>query len=338
MKPDTTIKKMGCLKLAYRTDYTALKVVQGGLYSSEKGCAGSYRYGMNGQEKDDEIVGSGNIYTAAFWEYDARIGRRWNLDPKPQISISDYACFANNPIWFTDPLGDEVDVKHRKGFLGLGKKETLVYKGGSLYNKDGSDYTGKVRGFLKQTVNALNNVRSSKEGGEALDELESSKNVFTIEKSSSNDFVASSPSKASANIPEIQDVTGNTLGSNGSGGTIHFNPYSSSGGMDLKGSTSRPAFLGLGHELFHARDANQGIMHLKGDYSNILTGKTYLYQYQGLAKAEWRAVYSENLMRMQLGMSLRTHYGLKETQPGVYQGNGPRLLDIGNKPINFDIK
>jgi RHS repeat-associated protein len=74
--------------------------------SLSSGFTGSYRFGFNGQEKDDEIYGAGNAYTATFWEYDPRLGRRWNLDPKPQISISDYACFMNNPIWFSDPLGN----------------------------------------------------------------------------------------------------------------------------------------------------------------------------------------------------------------------------------------
>lgn len=41
-----------------------------------------YRYGFNGQERSDEVKGEGNSYTAEFWEYDPRIGRRWNLDPK----------------------------------------------------------------------------------------------------------------------------------------------------------------------------------------------------------------------------------------------------------------
>jgi hypothetical protein len=65
-----------------------------------------YRFGFNTQEKVNEIVGVGNHNTALFWEYDTRLGRRWNLDPKPQISISDYAINANNPIANTDFLGD----------------------------------------------------------------------------------------------------------------------------------------------------------------------------------------------------------------------------------------
>ena len=46
-----------------------------------------YRYGMNSQEKVDEISGSGNHYTATHWEYDPRLGRRWNQDPKPNPTI-----------------------------------------------------------------------------------------------------------------------------------------------------------------------------------------------------------------------------------------------------------
>jgi RHS repeat-associated protein len=53
----------------------------------------------------DEISGEGNSYTAEFWQYDPRLGRRWNVDPIDQISISNYATFRNNPIFFIDPSG-----------------------------------------------------------------------------------------------------------------------------------------------------------------------------------------------------------------------------------------
>ena len=62
--------------------------------------AGNYRYGFNGQEKLDEI---GEGYTTAeFWEYDSRIGRRWNVDPVVKSYESPYIVFANNPIWISD--------------------------------------------------------------------------------------------------------------------------------------------------------------------------------------------------------------------------------------------
>jgi hypothetical protein len=73
------------------------------LHSSN---ADKYRFGFNTQEKVNEISGVGNHNTALFWEYDTRLGRRWNLDPVDQISISNYAVMFNNPILFNDVLGD----------------------------------------------------------------------------------------------------------------------------------------------------------------------------------------------------------------------------------------
>jgi len=66
---------------------------------------GRYRYGMNTQEKDDEIYGDGNAMSAQFWEYDSRLGRRWNIDPVFVASISPFASFENSPILYNDPDG-----------------------------------------------------------------------------------------------------------------------------------------------------------------------------------------------------------------------------------------
>jgi len=86
----------------------------------------SYRYGMNGQEKDLEIFEG--AMTAEFWEYDSRIGRRWNQDPVVKPWESSYATFNNNPNVFADPSGlDGID----KG-KGKGKKQKL--EGGEIPN------------------------------------------------------------------------------------------------------------------------------------------------------------------------------------------------------------
>jgi len=66
---------------------------------------GSYRYGFNGKEKDDEIVGSGNMLDFGAREYDTRIGRWWSTDPLQQFVGSQYSAFANNPILHTDQDG-----------------------------------------------------------------------------------------------------------------------------------------------------------------------------------------------------------------------------------------
>ena len=93
-----------CMQSA--SDYSPFGVLLEGRTMEGEG----YRYGMNSQEKADEISGAGNHYTATHWEYDPRLGRRWNQDPKPNPSISNYAAFANNSIWYSDPLGDTIRV------------------------------------------------------------------------------------------------------------------------------------------------------------------------------------------------------------------------------------
>ncbi len=68
--------------------------------------AEKYRFGFNGMEMDDEVKNTtGSSYTAEFWQYDSRLGRRWNVDPVVKEHESPYASFANNPIWFVDPNG-----------------------------------------------------------------------------------------------------------------------------------------------------------------------------------------------------------------------------------------
>ncbi len=61
-------------------------------------------------EREDEIAGLGNSYTAMFWQYDSRTGRRWNLDPRPNSSISSYGTFALNPVMYSDVMGDTTFV------------------------------------------------------------------------------------------------------------------------------------------------------------------------------------------------------------------------------------
>src|SRR5690554_2408530 len=70
---------------------------------------GGYRYGFNGFEADDEVSGEGNSYTTMFRQYDPRLGRWKSLDPKRSKFPyeSPYVAFHNNPIFWTDPEGDD---------------------------------------------------------------------------------------------------------------------------------------------------------------------------------------------------------------------------------------
>ena len=86
--------------------------------------AGSgFRFGFNTQEKDKEVYNNNNeTYTATFWEYDGRLGRRWNVDPVNKPWESRYSCFSDNPIIIIDVNGDE------------GKDPYTVKKGDNLSN------------------------------------------------------------------------------------------------------------------------------------------------------------------------------------------------------------
>jgi len=94
-----------------------------------------YRFGFNTQEKSLEINSSGSHNTALFWEYDARTGRRWNLDPKYNTDISRYAVNGNNPNYYVDPNGD---FKTK-----FGAKLYKFFHGGEIHQATGGKNKGE---------------------------------------------------------------------------------------------------------------------------------------------------------------------------------------------------
>ena len=105
------------------------------FFSIEKTGAGAYRYGFNGQEKSTEINPSGDHYTAEFWEYDSRIGRRWNRDRV--YKHSPYEVLGSNPIWNIDPNGaDTIKFTTRNTIFPskAGLSDMRVGGGGSSYS------------------------------------------------------------------------------------------------------------------------------------------------------------------------------------------------------------
>ncbi|MBK7883801.1 MAG: hypothetical protein IPJ81_08365 [Chitinophagaceae bacterium] len=85
--------------------------------------------------------------TAEFWEYNADIGRRWNVDPltSKYPSISPYVFGLNNPIVMVDPDGRDaiVSITRNKDGSVMLKVQTVVHITGSTepsrikgYNKD----------------------------------------------------------------------------------------------------------------------------------------------------------------------------------------------------------
>ncbi len=102
-----------------------------------------YKYGFGGQMKDNEISGNGNSYSAEFWQYDSRLGKRWNIDPFSFDWQSPYSCFNNNPIYFADPLGLNGEERTKK------KAEKYQKKNGGEIVKTKDGYSVDI-GYAKQ--------------------------------------------------------------------------------------------------------------------------------------------------------------------------------------------
>ncbi|GIV44932.1 MAG: hypothetical protein KatS3mg035_2055 [Bacteroidia bacterium] len=100
----------------------------------------AYRFAFNTQERLPELNES--HYTALYWEYDGRLARRWNRDPKPSVGVSDYAVNGNSPVFYLDPKGD---FKTKFG--------AYVYKlfhGGKVYKAMSGKHKGEY--YVTKTI------------------------------------------------------------------------------------------------------------------------------------------------------------------------------------------
>jgi RHS repeat-associated protein len=153
-----------------------------------------YRYGFQGQEKDDEIKGEGNSYDYGARLYEPRIGRWFSVDPVfvKYPYESNYVSFGNNPILFIDVDGRDIIV-----YLSNGK--ALNYTPGMKVPSDK---------FGKAVVQALNRVHSTGEGEIVVKALTNSNKTYHI-KEAGNLFATTPREK------EKKDNTAVYLGKNG---------------------------------------------------------------------------------------------------------------------------
>jgi RHS repeat-associated protein len=167
---------LGCLKLTYRTNNTALKVAYSSYKKVENSCAGAYRYGFNGKEKVDEISGSGNSVDFGDRYLDTRLGR-WNAVDKLASKYpyaSPYNYCLNNPIYNVDPDGNSVapaDQASKNGF-DAALKTTFSGDLASVYTTIGTVKVGDksidIKGFtftgdINTAINSIKNSSLTKE-------------------------------------------------------------------------------------------------------------------------------------------------------------------------------
>jgi hypothetical protein len=158
------------------SDYYPFHMQMPGRFDNSAG----YRYGgSNGQEKETEITGNSSHYSAEYWMYDSRLGRRWNVDPVVKYHESPYAAFANNPIVYIDFIGADTTIANNK------TGNLIIWYN---YNNDKLDYDkiadqqawdfievndvknikSIVRDYLKANNLDLNNVVFKTHGSSAL--------------------------------------------------------------------------------------------------------------------------------------------------------------------------
>jgi hypothetical protein len=267
----------------------------------------SYRYSINGQEKTTEIAP--NTTTAEFWQYDARIVRRWNVDPKPNVSISPYNCFAGNPILYPDNNGDSIPTK----IYGTDGKPTNVIpdKVQTMFN---SEYGIKV-GYNSKT-NML-----YYDG-----EVETDNKVSPTAKSKLVSILSSTDSKKKS-LRKFGDIV---IGHNGlttTSGTSVDESDGMAGELPIR-------ILGLGsrHSLYWNVDAFNDDLTLKSlDFSGLTSrgistrafnmARAFEHEFFGHgierkgdpSNGQFKAGKVEfwpNLFRTEMGLPLRSNYGL----------------------------
>jgi len=164
---DKPIYKVSSATIFFQPEVTSISdyypfgaPIHGRGYSSE-----GYRFGYNTQEKTDEIAGPGNHNTATFWEYDTRLGRRWNQDPKIVIGVSHYAINGDNPIFYTDPLGDFRTKFGAQVYRFIHGGKIVEDANGEYYvNRSFTDRTG-VLNIKPRAYDLMGNSRPAQSGG-----------------------------------------------------------------------------------------------------------------------------------------------------------------------------
>jgi len=298
--------------------------IQGRSFSSTE-----YRFGFNTQEKTDEIAGPGNHNTATFWEYDTRLGRRWNVDPVTKPWESLYACLSDNPILLNDPNGDDgVPYWDNSGIT-----KTLVIKADYHYIKGQFDENVLVA-VQKEYSNFINidyngetvNVRfeigfKPHDEGTNLDEYDGSNGQNRLLNVEINDA-------AVVELANYQEVRVDMAGISGS--KSHFKTPDG----DLKGLEGNGVFEMKVSSISHGIGHNIGLVHEDGGIMNDQMSFPIVkesIEYPGKMDYSW--VFAKNNVTKSNVQNLVNRIDEMTKQGREYWSNHPATI---NEPKNKD--
>ncbi|UUV22658.1 M91 family zinc metallopeptidase [Paenimyroides aestuarii] len=289
-----------------KSDYYPFGLKQKGNDLPDYSVVNKYKYKFGGKELNNEL--GLDLYDFGARNYDAAIGRWLNIDPLAENSRrwTPYNYAYNNPIYLVDPDGMQAET-----IIIRGTKESYTYN-------EETKYTGNDK-FIKSALQAMQTLQASQTAAAMIEELDHSNHNFYIQAGDDNKFTPTlepfaDPSKATESSKKM-----NELGRIGSGGIISWNQKDMLIPATTSDLTSKEIIFG--HEMGHALDSNRG--KLDRTLEN------------GIKKSEWQAVYRENLIRSELGLPLRTHYGReREAETGRYLGPaGSKMLGPNNEII-----
>jgi RHS repeat-associated protein len=108
-KKKATFQRVAFFNTFTTRSYTKCRYPFGSLVPNRHGSTADYRYGFQGQEKDDEIKGEGNSLNYTFRMHDPRVGRFFAIDPMTRSYPwnSPYAFSENRVIDGKDLEGKE---------------------------------------------------------------------------------------------------------------------------------------------------------------------------------------------------------------------------------------
>lgn len=226
-----------------------------------------------------------------FYDFSARVqlptlGLFTRPDPKADKYTfqNPYLYCAGNPIMFIDPTGERLTFNYTNSD-GETREYDYVFREDKIIavDKEGNEVKLQSTSEVK-LLNELNELASYNTGKEALSTVIDSDESITIKLANSSD----------ENRFSVGDKT------------IYFDVDSSEGGFsyDLKTGNltrERAAYIGLGHEMFHAEDYLKGTLDTSTWFMNSSNN--------AITNAEKYACKRENQLRREAGIPERLWYG-----------------------------